>query len=234
MWRFKWISAEGPGVRTQVSLSNVLSPLGGGTFHGTIPAHGSVLCTLWTAHHWAVGLKSGSKSVLKSHTVGWRGPREGSRAPGASTVHESYSQPSCLIFPNTRMLATYPWSTCFHLSPGKSRWDSVALPWKDVSSGWGKNSETQQQLNTEQYMFRCQMSRKDRGTFPDAPFGNTGNSWSSLWPQQAQRNTSVWGDTEFASSLLFPQPHSQGPFQLYPFPSPKLSPSLAYTLHKAR
>lgn len=195
----------------------------GGTLHGTIPAHGCVLCTLQTAHYWAIGLKFGSKSVLKSHTGGERD--QGKAVKPLHPVHKSYFQPSFLTFPNTNVLAMYLWSTCFHFRPCRKQMGFSSTALKRCVMWLGQELKTQKQLNTKQYMFRCQMSRQDRGTFPDAPFGNTGSCWSFLWPTNP-RSTSVWGDMESASSPLFPQCHCWGPL------SPKLSPSLAYRLHK--
>lgn len=72
---------------------------------------------------------------------------------------------------------------------------------------WGKNSRATAAINMKEFMFRCLGSRKDTGTFPDASLGEHWKSLKFSLAPKSPRNTSVWGETESASSLLFPQPH---------------------------
>ena len=105
-----------------------------------------------------------------------RGERDqGKAVKPLHPVRKSYFQPSFLTFPNTNVLAMYLWSTCFHFRPCRKQMGFSSTALKRCVMWLGQELKTQKQLNTKQYMFRCQMSRQDRGTFPDAPFGNTGS-----------------------------------------------------------
>ena len=107
--------------------------------------------------------------------------------------------PSCLTPRSTSVFAKHLWRE--HLPPSRP-WAEKALRKADGIRRhhlkrlviWLRQElrdTGKQQPSTKQYTVRCQVSGKDRRTFPESLFMDTGNSWSSLWPQQDKRYLSL-------------------------------------------